>query len=411
MTTVGDDNTTYKVMVEQGSTPASPAAGKQKLFIDSADHKLKRVNSAGAVTVIEGFDTAAIDATGTFKLSGDISPAQITSNQNDYNPTGLSTASVLRLNTDASRDITGLQGGADGRIIVLVNVGSFAIVLKDDDGATSTAANRFALSGDITLSADDGVILQYDSTSSRWRCIGKSPGGAGGGAPTNTPYITTAADAGLSAEKVLPYLANYNPDKAPGSPSASDDEFDDSSIGGGWTAVNTPDVASESTYPGFLHLEDNDAADAGYYEAFAPGAAAFSVAAKVNVALPGGFTFAGIKVTDSSNTGLCYIGLQNDNSANNGRAITGPTGGTTAAMGLGATETIYLLLTRDATTNYKTYLSVNGITWVRVGSFSQAGTVARLHVFVNGQGGNTCEADFDFVRTFTSETKVIGATP
>jgi hypothetical protein len=45
-----------------------------------------------------------------FGLSGDISPAQITANQNDYNPTSLSTSSVLRLNTDASRNITGLAG-------------------------------------------------------------------------------------------------------------------------------------------------------------------------------------------------------------------------------------------------------------------------------------------------------------
>lgn len=179
MTTVGDDLTSAKILVEQGSTPASPSAGNQKLFIRTSDHKLCRVNSAGAVTVIEGFDTAAIDATGTFKLSGDISPAQITSNQNDYNPTGLSTASVLRLNTDASRNITGLQGGADGRIVVIVNVGSFNIVLKDADSGSS-AANRFALSSDITLAPDDGVILQYDSTSTVWRCIGKSPGGAAG---------------------------------------------------------------------------------------------------------------------------------------------------------------------------------------------------------------------------------------
>jgi hypothetical protein len=39
--------------VEQ-TTPSSPAAGSQKLFIDSADHKLKRVNSSGTVTTIEG---------------------------------------------------------------------------------------------------------------------------------------------------------------------------------------------------------------------------------------------------------------------------------------------------------------------------------------------------------------------
>lgn len=66
MTTLADDNTPYKLLVEQGSTPSSPGAGKQKVFIDSSDHKLKRVNSSGTVTSMEGsavVDDTAYDAT------------------------------------------------------------------------------------------------------------------------------------------------------------------------------------------------------------------------------------------------------------------------------------------------------------------------------------------------------------
>lgn len=111
-------------------------------------------------------------------LTGDISPTQITANQNDYNPTGLADAAVLRLSTDAARNITSIAGGADGRILIIFNVGSFDIVLKDDDGSTGTAANRFALSGDTTLSPDRCAILQYDSTSLRWRLLaGPAPAG------------------------------------------------------------------------------------------------------------------------------------------------------------------------------------------------------------------------------------------
>lgn len=109
-----------------------------------------------------------LDAQQDFRLSGDISPSQITSNQNDYSPTGLSTATVLRLTSDASRNITGIAGGADGRVLVLFNVGSFDIVLKDASGS-STAANRLAFGADLTISASKSVTLQYDSTSSRWR--------------------------------------------------------------------------------------------------------------------------------------------------------------------------------------------------------------------------------------------------
>lgn len=102
--------------------------------------------------------------------AADISPTQITADQNDYNPTGLSSATVLRLDSDASRNITGLQGGAEGREIVLVNVGANNIVLKDADAASS-AANRFAMDADLTLSADMSALLIYDATSSRWRLI------------------------------------------------------------------------------------------------------------------------------------------------------------------------------------------------------------------------------------------------
>src|SRR3990167_10882133 len=57
---------------------------------------------------LEDWVTTAIAAPATtWALTGDITPAQITSNQDNYNPTGLSSASVLRLATDASRDITG----------------------------------------------------------------------------------------------------------------------------------------------------------------------------------------------------------------------------------------------------------------------------------------------------------------
>src|SRR5262245_5386417 len=121
MTTVSDNKSPKITLVEQGSPPSTPDAGEQKIFIDDADHHLKRVDESDVVVDIEGFDPSALDGTGTFALSGDISPSQITSNQNNYNPTGLSTASVLRLSTDASRNITSLAGGADGRIIVIVN--------------------------------------------------------------------------------------------------------------------------------------------------------------------------------------------------------------------------------------------------------------------------------------------------
>jgi hypothetical protein len=118
--------------------------------------------------VLNAGATGAVKFGGKIQFTTDISPTTISANENDYSPTDITTASVLRLSSDQSRNITGLTGGVDGRIIKILNVGSNNIVLKDED-ANSTAANRFDLPNDITLSAGDGFEIIYDATSSRWR--------------------------------------------------------------------------------------------------------------------------------------------------------------------------------------------------------------------------------------------------
>lgn len=105
-----------------------------------------------------------------FELSGDTSPSQIAADQNDYNPSGLADTAVLRLTSDAMRTLTGIAGGSDGRILIIHNVGDYPITLKRES-ASSTAANRFAAAQDITIFPNEGTLLQYDSTSSRWRTL------------------------------------------------------------------------------------------------------------------------------------------------------------------------------------------------------------------------------------------------
>jgi hypothetical protein len=100
-----------------------------------------------------------------------ISPAQLTANTDNYNPTGLATARTLRLSTDASRNLTGIVPPGPGAVRRILNVGAQDLVLIND--ATSTAANRFLLGANVTLGADEGCDLWYDTASSRWRMSGK----------------------------------------------------------------------------------------------------------------------------------------------------------------------------------------------------------------------------------------------
>ena len=102
----------------------------------------------------------------------DVTPTQITSNQNNYDTLGYS---WLRLSTDASRTITGFTGGAKGRVLYITNVGSNDIVLADES-TSSTAANRITAhnSANFTLLAEETVKLVYDDTTLRWRIVGKA---------------------------------------------------------------------------------------------------------------------------------------------------------------------------------------------------------------------------------------------
>jgi hypothetical protein len=115
-----------------------------------------------------------------------VSPAQITGNQNDYPTPGGSAfvnARVLRLTTDAPRNITGIDvttfmdaSTEDGYELRIVNVGSFDLVLTNQD-ALSLASNRIitGTGGSVTLAGNETANLMYDSTSFRWRMISRHP--------------------------------------------------------------------------------------------------------------------------------------------------------------------------------------------------------------------------------------------
>jgi hypothetical protein len=123
---------------------------------------------------------SVIRASQAFALTGVITPATITSDQNDYNPAGLSTATTLRVSSDATRTVTGLAGGAAGRQVILINVGVNSIVLEDES-LSSTAANRLSIGSDVTLVSGSVITMIYDATSSRWRSQGGTGGAASGG--------------------------------------------------------------------------------------------------------------------------------------------------------------------------------------------------------------------------------------
>ena len=94
--------------------------------------------------------------------------AIISGNQNNFSPTGLADAIEIWLVPDADLDITGLQGGISGRVIILRNTDATYIVTLKDQDTNSSAANRFDFGADVTIQPKRCVIVKYDDNADRW---------------------------------------------------------------------------------------------------------------------------------------------------------------------------------------------------------------------------------------------------
>ncbi len=160
-----------------GGGVGSPAGANTQVQIN--DNGILGANSGltynlgTSVLTVGGSIVGALGQFSRFELIGTITPPLITVDQNDYNPTGLSTASTLRVSANPARNITGLSGGSDGRIFTLHNVGSNNVTLIDESGS-STAGNRFALSANQTIPPDTSITIQYDGIALRWRVLSSS---------------------------------------------------------------------------------------------------------------------------------------------------------------------------------------------------------------------------------------------
>jgi hypothetical protein len=178
---------------DQRATKAGVAAGSDKVGASGGSTKVSRkklaYNEAADALKVKWKESggtvfnrtlANLDQTQTFTnktltnpvISGTLSnaatsPAQITANQNNYNP---GTGWFQRWSSDASRNITGLVAGVDGQMVEIWNIGAQNIVLQNEN-ASSTAANRFTTStgADLTLAASKCAKARYDATSARWR--------------------------------------------------------------------------------------------------------------------------------------------------------------------------------------------------------------------------------------------------
>lgn len=84
----------------------------------------------------------------------------------------LPATSVLRIKTDNNRNIDGIASGSEGRLLFLINIGTFTLTINHENTG-AVAANRIithtALS--VTIAASQYGLFYYDIAVSRWRLL------------------------------------------------------------------------------------------------------------------------------------------------------------------------------------------------------------------------------------------------
>lgn len=191
MSTVASDNPFPSVLVVEGTTPATPASNHHRVFVDTADDHLKRVDSTGTVTDIEAASgltaltgdvaasgsgsqaaTIANDAVSNAKAAnmaqatikgraaaaGTGDPTDLTPNQAS---TILDTATDPFLRTSAvgagTGDVTGQASSVDSEIALFSGTGGKTIkratgtgFVKVTSGVIGTPAAQISLTADVT---------------------------------------------------------------------------------------------------------------------------------------------------------------------------------------------------------------------------------------------------------------------
>lgn len=179
-----DSLSEHQLVSDPGGLGTEVLAANLAVELEQLRFCLKRITGKAQWYIAPAVDLESVGGTvtdlvvnETVVVKGTLSPAQITANQNNYAPTNFADAFHLRLSVNADRDMTGLAGGGDGRIIIVTNISALGILTLKNEDAASTAANRFSFpTANIPIKQNESLILRYDVTSSRWLAPG-FPGG------------------------------------------------------------------------------------------------------------------------------------------------------------------------------------------------------------------------------------------
>lgn len=311
------DSDTAKVVLTNGtSTTILPnaAPGSNSFWLHRTDGWGEYIVATTLATQSALQDTAAA-IRADFPVGGSvsvISPAQITADQDNYNPSGWSSATIVRIESDDFRAITSFAAGADGEVKRLLNVGDFPIYLPGEhpDGVDS---NRIVIGYDYFIWPKRSAEIMYDNTLNRWMILSEYEKGKNEIVRYMAPGSVTTADWGNLA------FINHNSGAVGTSVGAANSfpsafSFATNALTSGGAGVYFSKSTSQFTYTGDSHFS----ADASVgVTTLSDGTDTYTAALQIlptptstSVAVNNSF---GIKYTHGSNSGK-WEGFSIDNS-------------------------------------------------------------------------------------------------
>jgi hypothetical protein len=169
------NGTSNPTVAFNGSGTFGTTTGQNNLNGNTVVASGKTLQVTSGLTTLGGGLTVTNAGNVAFQKTTDIST---TGTLNDQAITG----ALVRFTGGSAQTLTGIAGGADGRIITLVNAAGQALTVKNNDTVDSAAANVIitGTGGDLTIPAGSSLMVVYDSGASVWRVASGSVAATGG---------------------------------------------------------------------------------------------------------------------------------------------------------------------------------------------------------------------------------------
>jgi len=178
------DNAFPSILITEGTEPSAPAAGKQRLYIDSTSHKLKRTDSGGVDVTIEGsqpaFHGAKVYNDGTQSITNNAATA-VNMGAEEYDTDGFHFTSTANLTGTVTKNGTTAIVGSSTLFTSELTVGQIisvpgtttekrvVTVITDNTNLTVGVAFVNSASGQTAARVNSGISCPSAALAGKYR--------------------------------------------------------------------------------------------------------------------------------------------------------------------------------------------------------------------------------------------------